>query len=166
MKTRAVALRDFGPSLSPANAFYLIIGCETLPLRMQRHCENAIEIARYLERHPKVAWVSYAGLASSPWNGLAKKYLRNGFGSVFSFGLKGGFDACTRVVEASNLFSHLANIGDTRSLILHPASTTHRQLTQEQREAAGVGDDTIRISVGIETVADLIEDLGEALEQA
>ncbi len=166
MKTRAVALRDFGPSLSPANAFYLIIGCETLPLRMQRHCDNALEIARYLEHHPKVAWVSYAGLASSPWNGLAKKYLRNGFGSVFSFGLKGGFDACTRLVEASNLFSHLANIGDTRSLILHPASTTHRQLTQEQREAAGAGNDAIRISVGIETVADLIEDLGEALEQA
>ena len=166
MKTRAVALRDFGPSLSPANAFYLITGCETLPLRMQRHCDNALEVARYLERHPKVAWVSYSGLESSPWNGLAKKYLRNGFGSVFSFGLKGGFDACTRLVEASNLFSHLANIGDTRSLILHPASTTHRQLTQEQREAAGVGDDTVRISVGIETVADLIEDLGEALEQA
>ena len=166
MKARAVALRDFGPALSPANAFYLITGCETLPLRMQRHCDNALEVARYLEGHPKVAWVSYAGLASSPWHDLARKYLRNGFGGVFSFGLEGGFDSCTRLVEASNLFSHLANIGDTRSLIIHPASTTHRQLTSAEREAAGAGDDVIRISVGIETVSDLIADLEQALDRA
>ncbi len=166
MKARTVALRDFGPSLSPANAFHLITGCETLPLRMQRHCDNALEIARHLEAHPKVAWVSYAGLESSPWHGLARKYLKNGFGSVFTFGLKGGFDACTRMVEASGLFSHLANIGDTRSLVIHPASTTHRQLTSEQRATAGAADDTIRLSVGIETVSDLICDLDEALEKA
>ncbi len=166
MKARTVALRDFGPSLSPANAFHLITGCETLPLRMQRHCDNALEIARHLETHPKVAWVSYAGLESSPWHGLAQKYLKNGFGSVFTFGLKGGFDACTRMVEASGLFSHLANIGDTRSLVIHPASTTHRQLTSEQRATAGAADDTIRLSIGIETVSDLICDLDEALEKA
>jgi O-acetylhomoserine (thiol)-lyase len=166
MKTRAVALRDFGPSLSPTNAFNLITGCETLPLRMQRHCDNAMEVATYLESHPKVAWVSYAGLASSPYHALARKYLRNGFGSVFTFGVKGSFDAGTRVVEASNLFSHLANIGDTRSLIIQPASTTHRQLSPEQREASGAGDDTIRLSIGIETVADLIRDLDHALAKA
>ena len=165
MKARAVALRDFGPSLSPANAFHLITGCETLPLRVQRHCDNALEIARHLETHPKVAWVSYAGLESSPWHDLARKYLKNGFGSVFTFGLKDGFDACTRMVEASGLFSHLANIGDTRSLVIHPASTTHRQLTSEQRATAGAADDTIRLSVGIETVSDLIRDLDEALER-
>jgi len=166
MKARAVALRDFGPSLSPTNAFNLITGCETLPLRMQRHCDNAMEVSQHLENHPKVAWVSYAGLESSPYHGLAKKYLRNGFGSVFTFGVKGGFEAGCRVVEASNLFSHLANIGDTRSLILHPASTTHRQLTPEQREAAGAADDTIRLSIGIETARDLIADLDQALAKA
>ena len=166
MKARTVALRDFGPSLSPANAFHLITGCETLPLRMRRHCDNALEVARHLETHPKVAWVSYAGLESSPWHGLARKYLKNGFGSVFTFGLRGGFDACTRMVEASGLFSHLANIGDTRSLVIHPASTTHRQLTSEQRAVAGAADDTIRLSIGIETVSDLIRDLDESLERA
>jgi O-acetylhomoserine (thiol)-lyase len=166
MKARAVGLRDFGPSLSPTNAFNLITGCETLPLRMQRHCDNAMEVAAFLEDHPKVTWVSYAGLASSPYHALARKYLKNGFGSVFTFGVKGGFDAGTRVVEASNLFSHLANIGDTRSLIIHPASTTHRQLSPEQRVAADVGDDTIRLSIGIETVADLIRDLDQALAKA
>ncbi len=167
MKTRAVALRDFGPALSPANAFNLITGCETLPLRMQRACDNAMAVARFLEGHPKVAWVSYAGLESSPYRRLAEKYLENGcFGSVFTFGVEGGFEAGARTVEASNLFSHLANVGDTRSLILHPASTTHRQLSPGQREAAGAGDDTIRLSIGIETVADLIRDLDRALAAA
>ena len=166
MKTRAVALRDFGPALSPTNAFNLITGCETLPLRMQRHCDNALAVARFLEGHPKVAWVSYAGLPSSPYHDLAKKYLKNGFGSVFTFGVKGGFEAGTRVVEACELFSHLANIGDTRSLIIHPASTTHRQLSPEQRAASGAGDDTIRLSIGIETAADIIRDLDRALAKA
>jgi O-acetylhomoserine (thiol)-lyase len=166
MKARAVALRDFGPSLSPTNAFNIITGCETLPLRMQRHCDNAMEVAMFLAGHPKVAWVSYAGLPENPYHALARKYLKNGFGSVFTFGVKGGFDAGTRVVEACNLFSHLANIGDTRSLIIHPASTTHRQLSPEQRAASGAGDDTIRLSIGIETAADLIRDLDQALSKA
>jgi O-acetylhomoserine (thiol)-lyase len=166
MKARAVALRDFGPALSPTNAFHLITGCETLPLRMQRQCDNALAVATFLETHAKVEWVSYAGLPSSPYHDLANRYLRDGYGSVFTFGVKNGFDAGTRVVEAVNLFSHLANIGDTRSLIIHPASTTHRQLDTEQRAASGAGDDVIRLSIGIETVTDLIDDLDKALEAA
>ncbi len=165
-KARVVALRDFGAALSPTNAFNLITGCETLPLRMQRHCDNAMEVAAYLEHHPAVSWVSYAGLESSPYRALADKYLQNGYGSVFTFGLKGGFDDCRRVVEALDLFSHLANIGDTRSLVIHPASTTHRQLDPHERAAAGAADDTIRLSIGIETASDLIADLEQALERA
>ncbi|MEM7120696.1 MAG: O-acetylhomoserine aminocarboxypropyltransferase [Pseudomonadota bacterium] len=166
MKARAVALRDFGPALSPTNAFNLITGCETLPLRMQRQCDNALAVATFLETHPKVAWVSYAGLPANPYHELANRYLKDGYGSVFTFGVKGGFDAGTRVVETVNLFSHLANIGDTRSLIIHPASTTHRQLEPAEREAAGAGDDVIRLSIGIETVTDLIDDLDQALNAA
>ncbi len=166
MKTRAVGLRDFGPALAPQNAFLLLQGVETLPLRMERHCANAQAVAEYLEGHPKVAWVSYAGLSSSPYNALAAKYLSLGAGAVFTFGVKGGFEAGIRLVEACNLFSHLANIGDTRSLILHPASTTHRQLTDEQRDAAGAGPDVIRLSIGLETAADIIADLDQALDQA
>ncbi len=163
MKARAVALRDFGPSLSPTNAFNIITGIETLPLRMERHVANAERVAAFLEDHPRVAWVSYAGLKSSPYNDLARKYLPKGAGSVFTFGVKGGFEAGVKLVEACNLFSHLANIGDTRSLILHPASTTHRQLTDEQRTAAGAGPDVIRLSIGIETADDLMRDLDQAL---
>ncbi len=166
MKARAVALRDFGPTLSPMNAFLILQGVETLPLRMERHAANALAVARWLEAHPKVAWVSYAGLESSPYRALAQKYLPRGAGSVFTFGVEGGFEAGVRLVEACELFSHLANIGDTRSLILHPASTTHRQLTDEQRVAAGAGDDVIRLSVGLETVDDLIADLDAALARA
>jgi len=166
MKARAVALRDFGPTLSPMNAFLILQGVETLPLRMERHAANALAVARWLEAHPKVAWVSYAGLDSSPYRELAKKYLPRGAGAVFTFGVEGGFEAGVRLVEACELFSHLANIGDTRSLILHPASTTHRQLTDEQRVAAGAGDDVIRLSVGLETVGDLIADLDAALARA
>jgi len=165
-KVRAVALRDFGPALSPTNAFNLITGVETLPLRMQRCCDNALAIATFLETHPKVAWVSYAGLPKSPYHDLANRYLKDGYGSVFTFGIKSGYDAGTRVVEGVNLYSHLANIGDTRSLIIHPASTTHRQLEPEQRAAAGAGDDVIRLSIGIETVTDLIDDLDRALNAA
>jgi len=165
MKARAVALRDFGPSLAPMNAFLLLQGVETLPLRMERHCQNAAEVAAWLERHPKVAWVSYAGLARSRYHGLARKYLPRGAGSVFTFGVKGGFEAGKRVVEGVELFSHLANIGDTRSLIIHPASTTHRQLSDEQRAAAGAGNDVIRLSIGLETVGDLIADLDQALDR-
>jgi O-acetylhomoserine (thiol)-lyase len=164
MKARAVALRDFGPALSPINAFMILTGIETLPLRMERHVSNALAVARFLESHKAVAWVSYAGLESSPYHALAKRYFPKGPGSVFTFGLKGGFEAGIKLVERVELFSHLANIGDTRSLILHPASTTHRQLSDEQRLKAGAGPDVVRLSVGIETAADLIEDLERALK--
>jgi O-acetylhomoserine (thiol)-lyase len=163
MKTRAVALRDLGPALSPQNAFYILTGIETLPLRMERHVANAMAVAEFLAAHPAVAWVSYAGLKSSPYHALAKRYLPKGAGSVFTFGLKGGYEAGVKVVESVELWSHLANVGDTRSLIIHPASTTHRQLTDEQRDAAGAGNEVIRLSVGIETAADLIDDLDRAL---
>ncbi len=163
MKARAVALRDLGPALSPTNAFNILTGIETLPLRMERHVSNALQVARFLESHPSVAWVSYAGLESSPSYRLAQHYVPLGAGSVFTFGLKDGYQAGVRLVEGVNLWSHLANVGDTRSLVIHPASTTHRQLTDEQRTAAGAGNDVIRLSVGIETVADLIADLDQAL---
>ncbi|HUC17345.1 MAG TPA: O-acetylhomoserine aminocarboxypropyltransferase [Acetobacteraceae bacterium] len=162
-KARAVALRDFGPALSPMNAFLTITGIETLPLRMERHVQNAEKIARFLEAHPRVAWVSYAGLESSPYRALARKYLPRGAGGVMTFGVKGGYAAGIKLVESVRIFSHLANIGDTRSLILHPASTTHRQLTDEQREAAGAGADVVRLSVGLESAEDLIADLDRAL---
>jgi O-acetylhomoserine (thiol)-lyase len=162
-KARAVALRDFGPALSPMNAFLTINGIETLPLRMERHVANARAVAEFLAAHERVAWVSYASLKSSPFHALALKYLPKGPGAVFTFGVKGGYEAGIALVERARLFSHLANIGDTRSLILHPASTTHRQLTDEQRLTAGAGPDVIRLSVGLETVEDLIADLDQAL---
>jgi O-acetylhomoserine (thiol)-lyase len=162
-KARTVALRDYGPSMAPMNAFLTITGIETLPLRMERHCANAQAVAEFLAADPRVAWVSYAGLEDSPYRPLARKYLPNGAGAVFTFGVKGGYEAGIRLVESVGLFSHLANIGDTRSLILHPASTTHRQLTDEQRLAAGAGPDVIRLSIGLETAADLIADLDQAL---
>jgi O-acetylhomoserine (thiol)-lyase len=162
-KARAVALRDFGPAMAPLNAFMTITGIETLHLRMERHVANAQKVAEFLDGHPAVAWVSYAGLKTSPYHDLAKKYLPKGPGSVFTFGVKGGFDAGVGVVEGVKLFSHLANIGDTRSLIIHPASTTHRQLALEQQIAAGAGPDVIRLSVGIENADDLIRDLDQAL---
>jgi O-acetylhomoserine (thiol)-lyase len=165
-KARAVALRDFGPTMAPMNAFLTITGIETLALRMERHVENASRVAEFLDGHKQVAWVSYAGLPASPYRGLAERYLPKGPGSVFTFGVKGGFAAGVKVVETVELFSHLANIGDTRSLILHPASTTHRQLTDEQRIAAGAGPDVIRLSVGLESAADLIADLDRALKAA
>ena len=163
MKARAVALRDFGPALSPTNAFYTLTGIETLPLRMERHVANALAVARFLEAHPRVAWVSYAGLPSSPHHARAQRYLPRGAGSVFTFGLKGGYTAGVRLVESVELFSHLANVGDTQSLVIHPASTTHRQLSDEQRLAAGAGPDVIRLSVGLESAEDLLRDLDRAL---
>jgi len=163
MRVRAVALRDFGPALSPTNAFMTLTGIETLPLRMERHCANAHTVATFLEDHPAVAWVSYAGLRSSPSLKNKNRYFPIGSGGVFTFGLKGGYEAGTRLVESCTLLSHLANVGDTRSLILHPASTTHRQLTEEQQIAAGAGPDVVRISVGIETAEDIIRDLDQAL---
>jgi O-acetylhomoserine (thiol)-lyase len=166
LHTKAVGLRDLGPALSPTNAFLTLTGIETLALRMERHVANAQAVAEWLEKQPGIAWVSYAGLRSSPYRRLAAKYLPRGAGAVMTFGLKGGYDAGIKLVEACELFSHLANIGDTRSLILHPASTTHRQLTPEQRVAAGAGPEVVRLSIGIETVDDLIADLDQALRAA
>ena len=160
---RVMGLRDMGPAISPMNAFLLLTGIETLPLRMQRHCENALAVARYLDAHPKVAWVNYAGLESNKYNKIAKRICPKGAGAVFTFGLKGGYQAGVDFVARLTLFSHLANIGDTRSLVIHPASTTHRQLTDEQRIAAGAGPDVVRLSVGIEDQADIIADLEQAL---
>jgi O-acetylhomoserine (thiol)-lyase len=160
---RVLGLRDFGPSISPFNAFMILTGLETLPLRMQRHCDNALKVAEWLRTHEKIDWVSYPGLADDPNNALQKKYAPQGAGAVFTFGLKGGYEAGVKVVEGVELFSHLANIGDTKSLIIHPASTTHRQLSEEQQTAAGAGADVIRLSVGIEDVADIIADLEQAL---
>jgi O-acetylhomoserine (thiol)-lyase len=163
MKARAVALRDLGPALSPTNAFLILTGIETLPLRIERHVSNANAVAVFLAGHPAVDWVSYAGLPSNLGHALAARYLPRGAGSVFTIGLKGGYEAGVRAVESVNLWSHLANVGDTRSLILHPASTTHRQLSDEERLAAGAGPDVVRLSVGIESVEDLIADLDQAI---
>ncbi len=163
MKMRAVALRDFGPGLNPTAAWNLLQGVETLPLRMERHCANTLGAAKWLEAHPKVSWVSYSGLESSPYYALAQKYMPKGAGAVFTFGLKGGYEAGLKFVDSVQMFSHLANIGDTRSLILQPASTTHRQLTEEQQIAAGAGPDVVRLSIGIETLDDIIADLDQAL---
>ncbi len=160
---RVMGLRDLGPAISPMNAFLILNGVETLPLRMARHCENALAVATWLEKHPKVDWVSYAGLASSPYHALQKKVCPKGAGAVLTFGLKGGYEAGVKLVSSLRLFSHLANIGDTRSLVIHPASTTHRQLTDEQRKAAGAGPDVVRLSVGIEDKADIIADLEQGL---
>ena len=162
-RARAVALRDFGPTLAPMNAFLTITGIETLPLRMERHVKNALEVAKYLELHPAIEWVSYSGLKSSPFYDLSQKYFPLGPGAVFTFGVKGGYEAGKTIVENVNLFSHLANVGDTRSLIIHPASTTHRQLTEEQLIAAGAGPDVIRVSIGLESIEDIIDDLDKAL---
>ena len=148
------------------NAFLTIMGIETLPLRMERHVKTAQAVAEFLETHPAVSWVSYSGLKSSPYHALAKKYLPNGAGALFTFGVKGGYDAGVRLVEGVELLSHLAKIGDTRSLIIHPASTTHRQLTDEQKIAAGAGPDVVRLSIGLETIDDIIADLDQALMKA
>jgi O-acetylhomoserine (thiol)-lyase len=163
---RMLGLRDLGPALSPFNAFLILTGIETLPLRMQRHCDNAAAVATWLAAHPKVAWVSYPGLAGDRYHALAKKYVPKGAGAVLTFGLKGGYDAGVKLVSNVALFSHLANIGDTRSLIIHPASTTHRQLTDAQKITAGAGPDTVRLSIGIEDKEDIIADLEQALEVA
>jgi len=160
---RVLGLRDLGAAISPFNSFLILTGIETLPLRMEKHCANALAVASYLEGHDKVAWVRYAGLEGDDSHALQLKYMPKGAGAVFTFGLKGGYEAGVKLVGGVQLFSHLANIGDTRSLIIHPASTTHRQLTDEQRTAAGAGSDVVRLSVGIEDVDDIIADLDQAL---
>jgi O-acetylhomoserine (thiol)-lyase len=160
---RVLGLRDLGPALSPFNAFLILTGIETLSLRMQRHSENALKVAEWLSKRPEVAWVSYPGLAGDKYDSLAKKYVPKGAGAVFTFGLKGGYDAGIKLVSNVKLFSHLANIGDTRSLIIHPASTTHRQLSDAQKVQAGAGPDVVRLSIGLEDPADIIADLEEGL---
>src|SRR5262245_52121368 len=162
---RVLGLRDLGPAISPFNAFLLLTGIETLPLRMQRHCDNALAIATWLAANDKIAWVNYAGLPGNKFNSLAKRYVPKGAGAVFTFGLKGGYDAGIALVSNVRLFSHLANIGDTRSLIIHPASTTHRQLTDEQRVRAGAGPEVVRLSIGLENAEDIIADLDQALAE-
>jgi O-acetylhomoserine (thiol)-lyase len=163
---RVLGLRDLGPALSPFNAFLILNGIETLPLRMQRHSDNALAVAEHLEGHSKVSWVSYPGLRSDRYHNLAKQYCPKGAGAVFTFGLKGGYEAGVKLVSNLKLFSHLANIGDTRSLVIHPASTTHRQLTDEQKTQAGAGPEVVRLSIGLEDTQDLIDDLNQALDAA
>jgi len=164
--TRVLGLRDLGPALSPFNAFLILTGIETLGLRMQRHSDNALAVARHLASHPAVAWVSYPGLPGDRYHALAERYVPRGAGAIMTFGLKGGYDAGVRLVSSLKLFSHLANLGDTRSLVIHPASTTHKQLTDEQKVAAGAGPEVVRLSVGIEDKDDLIADLDQALAGA
>ncbi|MEM6627258.1 MAG: O-acetylhomoserine aminocarboxypropyltransferase [Pseudomonadota bacterium] len=162
---RVFSLRDLGPALSPFNAFMILTGCETLPLRMDKHCANAQAVAEWLKAHPKVSWVRYAGLPGDDSYDRAQKYCPKGAGAVFTFGVAGGYDAGVKLVSSVELFSHLANIGDTRSLIIHPASTTHRQLSDAQKVSAGAAPDVVRLSIGIEDVEDIIGDLEQALAQ-
>jgi O-acetylhomoserine (thiol)-lyase len=163
IKARVEGLRDIGPCVSPFNSFLFLQGIETLGMRMDRHLENALAVAKHLESHASVAWVKYASLPSSPYYELAKKYTPKGAGAVFSFGVKGGFDAGKKCLNKLKIFSHLANVGDSRSLVIHPASTTHQQLSTAEQEAAGVTPELVRLSVGLEDVEDLIWDLDQAL---
>jgi len=164
LAARTLGLRDLGPALAPMNAFLALTGMETLALRMERHCSNALALAKWLKGHPKVDWVSYAGLEDDRYHALAERYLGGKGGAVFTFGLKGGYDAGVKLVSSVKMFSHLANLGDTRSLIIHPASTTHSQLEGEALEATGAGPDVVRVSVGIEHIDDIIADLSQALD--
>ncbi len=167
MKARLQMLRDLGPALSPFNSFLFLQGLETLSLRMERHSTNSLRVAQFLEEHPKVAWVAYPGLPSHPTHALAQKYLRNGMaGGMMGFGIKGGLEAGRRFIDNVKLISLLANVGDAKTLVIHPASTTHQQLSVEEQRAAGVTDDFIRLSVGIEDVEDILEDLDQALNRA
>lgn len=166
MRARTEGLRDFGASMSPANAFYLLQGVETLPLRMDRHVENTRRVVEFLSKHDAVEWVSYPELPDHPDHGLAKKLLPRGCGAVFSFGITGGREAGRRFIERLRLFSHLANVGDAKSLVIHPASTIHQQMDVAALKAAGVGEELVRLSIGIEDPADLIDDLDQALRAA
>ncbi|PKO92840.1 MAG: O-acetylhomoserine aminocarboxypropyltransferase [Betaproteobacteria bacterium HGW-Betaproteobacteria-10] len=166
IRARVEGLRDFGPSLSPFNAFQLIQGLETLSLRVQRHVDNALELATWLKAHPQVAWVEYNGLEDGPYHAKAKKYLRNGFGAVLNFGIKGGLTAAQRFIDSVELASHLANVGDAKTLVINPASTTHQQLSDAEQKAAGVRPDLIRVSVGIEHIEDIKADFDHALRRS
>jgi O-acetylhomoserine (thiol)-lyase len=164
-KARVQFMRDTGACISPFNSFLFTLGLETLPLRMKKHCDNALSVARFLQAHPKVAWVSYPGLESHRSHELAKKYLKSGYGAIIGFGIKGGTGEAKKFIESLELFSHLANIGDAKSLVIHPASTTHEQLSDEERKACGVTEDFIRLSIGIEDEKDLIFDIEQALSE-
>ena len=166
MKARCETLRTLGPAMSPFNAFMLLQGLETLPVRMDRHCENAVGVAKFLQQHSAVSWVNYAGLKDNAYSAQVEKYLPLGAGSILSFGVKGGVAAGAAFIESAEFLSHLANVGDAKTLIIHPASTTHRQLTEEQQIAAGVTADMVRISVGLETLDDILWDLDQALNKS
>jgi O-acetylhomoserine (thiol)-lyase len=166
MKARVESLRDMGPCLSPFNAFMFLQGVETLGLRMERHVANARQVAEYLKENPAVDWVSYPSLPDNPYNALAKKYLPKGAGAIMTFGVKGGYNAGKRFIESVELFSHLANIGDAKSLVIHPASTTHAQLSEEEQVLSGVGPELIRLSIGLEDIEDIVWDLDQALKKS
>jgi O-acetylhomoserine (thiol)-lyase len=166
MKARMETLRTLGPTLSPLSAFLLLQGIETLPVRMDRHCANALAVAEFLRDHPRVGWVNYPGLPGDKYHELARKYVPKGASAVLTFGIRGGMAAGVKFIDSVQFLSHLANIGDARSLVIHPASTTHRQLSEEQLAAAGVGPDMIRLSVGLETLDDILWDLDQALARA
>ncbi|WP_135606130.1 O-acetylhomoserine aminocarboxypropyltransferase/cysteine synthase family protein [Methanococcoides sp. NM1] len=166
LRVRTQHLRDLGPAMSPFNAFQFIQGVETLPLRVQRHGENALKVAKHLASHPLVEWVNYPGLEDHPSHELAGKYLEGSYGAILGFGVKGGLEAGRKFIENVELLSHLANIGDAKTLVVHPASTTHQQLTKEEREQTGVTDDFIRMSVGLENAEDIIADIDQALERS
>ena len=166
LKVRVTLLRDIGPALSPFNSFLFLQGLETLPLRQRRHSENALAIARHLRNHPLVSWVTYPGLEEDPGHRAASKYLKHGFGGIVGFGIKGGLEAGKRFINSVKLLSHLANIGDAKSLVIHPASTTHQQLSREEQEETGVTEDYIRLSIGLEDVEDIKADIDQALRQA
>jgi O-acetylhomoserine (thiol)-lyase len=166
IKVRVQLLRDLGATLSPFNAFLFLQGLETLPLRVKKHAENALKIAQFLKRHSLVTWVNYPGLEDHPSHPLAVKYLKGSFGGIVGFGIKGGLEAGKRFINSVKLFSHLANIGDAKSLVIHPASTTHQQLTRKEQEETGVTEDYIRLSIGLEDIEDIKEDIDQALKQA
>ena len=166
MKARMETMRTLGPTLAPLSAFLLLQGIETLHLRMPRHCESALAIARYLAAHRAVEWVSYPLLEGNRYEKLAQRYLPRGAGSIFTFGIRGGMEAGVRFIESVEVLSHLANVGDAKSLVIHPASTTHRQLSEEEQIAAGVAPDMIRLSIGLETLDDILWDIGQALEKS
>ncbi len=163
IKTRVQLLRDIGASLSPFNAFLFLQGLETLPLRQKQHSQNALEVARFLQRHPLVSWVTYPGLPEHPSHARAVKYLKAGFGGILGFGIKGGLEAGRKFINSVKLLSHLANIGDAKSLVIHPASTTHQQLTAEEQRATGVTADYVRLSIGLEDIEDIKADIEQAL---
>jgi O-acetylhomoserine (thiol)-lyase len=166
MKARMEVMRVYGPTLSPFNAWMLLQGIETLPVRMDQHCANALGVARFLRGHSKVAWVNYPGLEDNRYYALAKRYMPKGAGALLSFGIKGGYDAGVKFIEKLQFVSHLANIGDAKSLVIHPASTTHRQLSEEEQRKAGVPPDMVRLSIGLESANDILWDLEQALAKA